>query len=154
MTVEPGGRSTLGILPLEYLFGSEDPRLVSAFLDAGGVPSTGQTRPPTKGQQIRSGEASRSLLRLRLEQFPPQLVESVCLRGKREGIVRTHRLDAEETTHPVLDGHVARPSRTPQQLTGNLLEVTAVRALWILEHHKALRRLITAEEYATFRRMG
>jgi hypothetical protein len=32
--------------------------------------------------------------------------------------------------------------------------VTAVRALWILEHHKALRRLITAEEYATFRRMG
>src|SRR5271168_3320269 len=70
LTVEPGGRSALWILPLEYLFGSEDPRLVSAFLDAGGVPDTGQTRPPTKGQQIRSGESSRSLLRLRLEQFP------------------------------------------------------------------------------------
>lgn len=149
--IEPGGWCALRILLLEQLLELQHPSLIPALPDARNIIGSCDTCSPAKLQQILSGEAARSLGRLRGEHFCSQLVESVCLCGERQGIVRTHRLGTQEAPHPVFDGHVARFPGGSQQLPGNLLKLTAKRTLWIFKEDQPPLRLVTAQHDAAFR---
>jgi uncharacterized protein YlxW (UPF0749 family) len=151
--VEQRKRRAPGVLLLEDLVDLTDPALVPSLSDSGGVLRTGQTDAAAELQQNVGREAAAVLGRLLGEQLATQLIESADSGSSGQSICRTDRLLSEKGPDSILHGHRAGRDLSTQQVSGHILELTAVGALRILEDDQAGPSTFAAHDHAPFRGM-
>jgi hypothetical protein len=149
-TVEQGGRSPLWILLLERSVHGNHPGLVPPSADAVDKLRAGQSDPRAQVGQVGDGEAAALLGRLMSEQFSVQVVETPFFGRQGQGVVRPHRFNAKEASHPVLHSHCSGSRLAAQQVSAGFLELTAVGALGVLEQHELSRRSLVADHDSAF----
>ena len=104
----------------------------------------------TETQKVFGREPSGSLSGLRRKQRVTEFVEATGLSGERQRVVGPHRLWAQEAAHAVFDGEPTSLQGGRHEISVELFERSAVRALRILEEDHALACVDLADEHSAF----
>jgi hypothetical protein len=92
----------------------------------------------TDAHELFGRETPCALRRLRRKECPAQLVKPTGFGGQDKGVVGSDRLWTQEAAHAIFDGQVAGADGGRNERSVEILELTAVGALWILEEDHAV----------------